>query len=101
MPRKTPREIAEGAADRLCAYDAVTAPGDCRSTQDRIADFLREFVLVITPRLEAVAKQEEWEASLANGREHSIGRKPASSKPSGRRGVGRDQGHGPAGASTP
>ena len=81
MARRTPREIAEGAADRLCAYDAVAAPGECGSTQDRIADFLREFVLVVTPRLEAVAKQQKLEAASEHGREPLRGRRPASPRP--------------------
>jgi hypothetical protein len=59
MALRTPREIAEGAANRLCSYDAVGAPGDCSSTQERIAEFLREFVLVVAPRLEEVAKRRD------------------------------------------
>ena len=56
MPQKTPREIAEGAANRLCAYHAVDAPGDCEPTADRIAEFMREFVLIVSPRLQAAAR---------------------------------------------
>lgn len=51
-----PKEIAAGAVDRLCAYDAVGAPGDYAATSERVAEFLAEFVLVLGPRLEAVAK---------------------------------------------
>jgi hypothetical protein len=58
MAERSPKEIAEGAADRLCAYDAVNAPGDFHPTAERVADFLREFVLVIGPRLAQVAGGE-------------------------------------------
>jgi hypothetical protein len=56
--KRSPREIAEGAADRLCAYDAVNAPSDIEATAERVAEFLREFVLVIGPRLGAVAASQ-------------------------------------------
>jgi hypothetical protein len=56
---RSPREIAAGAADRLCAYDAVDAPGVCDPTTDRVAEFLREFVLIIGPRLESAAKARQ------------------------------------------
>lgn len=42
-----PKEIAAGAVDRLCAYDAVGAPGDYAATSERVAEFLAEFVLVL------------------------------------------------------
>jgi hypothetical protein len=52
---RPPREIAEGAVDRLCAYDAASAPSDYESTAERVAEFLREFVLIVGPRLATVA----------------------------------------------
>lgn len=51
-----PGEIARGAVDRLCAYDAVAAPGEFVTTSERVAEFLAEFVLILGPRLEAVAR---------------------------------------------
>jgi hypothetical protein len=53
-----PKEIARGAVDRLCAYDAVDAPGDYAATSERVAEFLAAFVLILGPRLEVVAKAQ-------------------------------------------
>ena len=56
---QTPRQIAEGAANRLCAYDALEAPGDYSETAQRIGEFLREFVLIVGPRMFAVAQKAD------------------------------------------
>lgn len=44
-------DIAQGAVDRLCDYDAWNAPGDFDSTAERIADFLGDFVRIAAVRL--------------------------------------------------
>jgi hypothetical protein len=48
---QTPQEIAHGAMDRLCDYDAWDAPGDYDSTARRIGEFMQEFVGIAAARL--------------------------------------------------
>jgi hypothetical protein len=49
-----PADIAVGAVDRLCDYDAWEAPGEFAATADRIADFLGVFVRTAAVRLAGI-----------------------------------------------
>lgn len=57
MAKQTPQEIAHGAVDRLCAYDAWDAPGDYDDTVCRIGAFLEEFTKIAATRLAGVVRQ--------------------------------------------
>ena len=48
---QTPTEIAHGAMDRLCDYDAWDAPGEYETTAQRIGEFMQEFVGIAAARL--------------------------------------------------
>lgn len=52
----TPKEIAHGAMDRLCDYDAWDAPGDYETTAKRISEFMSSFVLIAAVRLAGVVE---------------------------------------------
>jgi len=58
-------EIAHGAVDRLCAYDAWDAPGDFGATADRVADFLGIFVRTAAVRLAGVSSQGDAPAPMS------------------------------------
>ncbi len=51
MDGQSPVEIAHGAMDRLCDYDAWDSPGSYDSTADRIGEFMQAFVQIAAARL--------------------------------------------------
>lgn len=54
-----PAEVAEGAINRLCIYDAIGRPLDYESTAERVSDFLGAFTTVAAQRLAQVARRVE------------------------------------------
>lgn len=52
---KTPREIALGAVDRLCAWDGSGLKYE--ATAERAAEFQRQFILVMAERLSAAERE--------------------------------------------
>lgn len=55
---KSPREIAIGAVDRLCAYNGEE-PGRYEATADRAAEFQRHFIVILAERLAAARDHKE------------------------------------------
>ncbi len=55
--RQSPQEIAEGAFDRLCAFDAIHDPENWETTAKRVEEFLQTFLEIGTERLGAVLRR--------------------------------------------
>lgn len=53
----SPQEVAEGAMDRLCAFDGSSETAEWKSTQQRVADFLYSFAIISSQRLATVARR--------------------------------------------
>ncbi len=60
MAKKDPREIAQGAADRLCSYNISKTDPDnfFEQTADNLGVFLHELIVEVAFRLNEAAQSE-------------------------------------------
>jgi hypothetical protein len=57
---KSPEEVAEGAVDRLCSYDAINddLEGFFEETAANVAEFQSHFIFLVAKRLSEAASNE-------------------------------------------